>query len=656
MNLPGLLVEGFISYHTVSSQLDRQYDSFFLLDNGFVGERGIRQLAGNYPTCLIHAPDQDGNVRNYSNLTDDKTQYHHFPELLSSTPDLNLGVWYEKDTRRLSLSRDVFGFIPLYYSYSPGKYFAFSTDLISLIGMKEVAADAGLNIAKVVSYCSPYHPGFIHDASSTFFSTIQTVLPGHILTVDANKSTSRCYVAFQPEKWSNLKSPHEYTEVLRSKFFKAVGQCIPSKLDNIGFHLSGGLDSSSVSSVARQLWKEKALHTFHVVTQSQSSNETEYAEAVAQSIGSFHHLIHPPSNDLEALELSTRLLGQPETNFLSPASNHEIISTAAQHGCSVLLNGFGGDSVLGNGSELVLQAFNSQNWEGYEELLRKRIRYFTRAHEYAGWHSFSETKKFELVLQNSLYRRFSTSADRSPAALFRLYRSLPANLKPSFLYFVNRYIKNMVPRITQRSHAVPSEISIVHADIEAMYGQQEKAVSFPAAVRGRLPANFKELFEDVFHPHVIETQEEYFIFGNHYGVSSRSPFMDYELFELNLAIPDIMKFGDGIGRAHMREAMKGILTDKVRLRHTKATMSSSDGHNMTMRLYDQAKHYLFDNPAVWRYLDRQKFEEQVRIALNPRIPHSQKTNVYLLITRGISFAVWLDWLKKHSLNASSILS
>ncbi|WP_353721983.1 asparagine synthase C-terminal domain-containing protein [Dyadobacter sp. 676] len=523
-----------------------------------------------------------------------------------------------------------------------------------MIRNEEVSRHNGIHVGKIVSHCSSYHPGFIHDASSTFFSSIQSVLPGHILTVDAISCDLRRYVNFKPEKWSHLKTPGDYTEALRSKFSRAVGQCIPNTLENIGSHLSGGLDSSSVSSMARHLWSERALHTFHIVSQSRSSNETAYAEAVAGSIGSFHHLVYPPSNDLEALELSTQLYGQPEANFLSPASNLETISSAAQHGCRILLNGFGGDSVIGSGSELVVQAFDAQDWKNYEELLKKRVKYFALADQYPDWNSLSDSKKFELVLQNSLYRRFSTSRDRSPKALFRLYQSLPGNLKPSPSYFLNRYIKSLIFRVRHRINTRNSQASILHPEIEDLYGRQDYlSTSFPTALRGDLPASYQELFQDVFHPHVIKTQEEFFILGNHYGVSCRSPFMDHELFELNLSIPDIIKFGDGIGRAHLREAMKGILTDKVRLRHTKATLSSSDGHNMTIRLYDQAKHYLFDNQEVWQYLDRQKFGEQIKIALNSRIPHWQKTNVYFLITRGISFAVWLDWLKKHSMNASS---
>lgn len=650
-----MLVEGFIGYRTtVAQKAHQQYDSLFLFDGGFLGECGIKQLAGNYPTCLIHSPDSTGGVKNHSNLREEQSQPRSLSELLLTKPDLHVGVWYEENTKRLHLSRDVFGVVPLFYAYIPGKYFAFSTDITRLIQIGEVALDISINLGKLVSFCSSFHPGFIHDASSTFFSSIQSVLPGHILTVDATGCNSRCYVKFKPEKWSHLKNSGDYAEALRSIFSKAVKQCIPNTSESIGSHLSGGLDSSSVSSMARQLWSERALHTFHIVSQSRSSNETAYAEAVAHSIGSSHHLVYPPSNDLEAVELTTRLYGQPEANFLSPASNVEMMSIVAQQGCKVLLNGFGGDSVIGSGSELVPLAFDRQDWKGYEELLKKRVKYFALADQYAGWDSFSETKKFELVLQNSLYRRFSTSRDRSPAALLRLYRSLPGNLKPAPAYFLSRYIKSLILRIARRN--VSSQVSILRSEIEDLYGQQHSPISFPTAIRGDLPANLQDLFQDVFHPHVIETQEEFFILGKHYGVSCRSPFMDNELFELNLSIPDIVKFGDGIGRAHLREAMKGILTDKVRLRHSKATMSSSDGHNITMRLYNQAKHYLFDNPDVWHYLDRQKFEEQVKIALNPKIPHSQKTDVYLLITRSISLSVWLDWLKKHSSNASSILS
>ena len=60
-----------------------------------------------------------------------------------------------------------------------------------------------------------------------------------------------------------------------------------------------------------------------------------------------------------------------------------------------------------------------------------------------------------------------------------------------------------------------------------------------------------------------------------YSVENRSPYLDSRLFEFAYSIPSEHLIRDGYGKYVLREAVKGVLNDKVRLdRHKKGFNAS----------------------------------------------------------------------------------
>jgi len=54
-----------------------------------------------------------------------------------------------------------------------------------------------------------------------------------------------------------------------------------------------------------------------------------------------------------------------------------------------------------------------------------------------------------------------------------------------------------------------------------------------------------------------------------FSIENRLPFLDYRLAEFSFKLDNKYKIRDGLGKWLLREAMKGIMPDKVRLRKDK---------------------------------------------------------------------------------------
>jgi asparagine synthase (glutamine-hydrolysing) len=645
-----LLIEGIVRYRNPLSETSTtDYDNVIFFSNGFVGESGLRRVKDSFLNITIGFTNFTGEsqVLYSTKQIEHNFSFDHLKKKVveDSRNSPTAAFWFDERAQKFFLFREAFGALPIFYIHIPGIIFAFSTNIINLLKRTEIQEQNAVNSNKIIAYCSYSHIDFNQDASSTFYKHIKSAVPGHLMTIGPTSVSSKSIVQFNPERWQHLTTIEDIGDAVRQLFFKCISGAVGSKSNIIGADLSGGLDSSSICSAFRHLYPDRPLHTFHISANNTESDESEYALLVSKNVNSFHHSMMRSEDDLKNLKLGTNLYGQPEAQLLSPATNWALFSLARESGCDILLNGLGGDSIIGFGNEILDESFQSKNWTFFKSLIARSTDNMRLGFQFPDWDSFSSSKRYHLLLQNYLYRRFSAFRHLPLPELFRMYKEVSRELGISYYYFFRRASKNFLLRSVNRS--VKSAASIIRDELIDSAKFSERELNFPLSIRGDLPSDYQDLFDDVFHPHVIRSREQSFMLSNHFETSNRSPFMNVELFELCLSIPNTFKYGNGIGRAHLREAMKGILIEEVRMRNTKSSVSSLDGEKMTLRLFNQAQYYLNDVQEVWNYVDRRKFNDQVKVLLNTRIPYGQKSAAYIYTTRTISLSVWLEWLKSN---------
>jgi len=127
----------------------------------------------------------------------------------------------------------------------------------------------------------------------------------------------------------------------------------------LGVFLSGGVDSSLIaSSLARQT--NQPLHTFAVRFSDASPDydESLFAKAVAEHIGSDHQTLEVAADAHQTLDSLARAFDQPVTN--TAALPTYLISQAAKPYVDVALSGVGGDELFGGYPRYLGMAWHSR--------------------------------------------------------------------------------------------------------------------------------------------------------------------------------------------------------------------------------------------------------------------------------------------------------
>jgi asparagine synthase (glutamine-hydrolysing) len=255
------------------------------------------------------------------------------------------GMWsfaiHDERDNTLFCARDRFGVKPFYYVNTP-KEFAFGSEIRQLLPLiKRRVADDDLVSDFLVC-------GLSDHTNRTFFEGVEKLPPGHRLRV--NVSTGQFdvarYYALKPQltKVDDANAPHSLKDLLddatrlRLRSDVRVGTC-----------LSGGLDSSTVASLAAKRYSLNSNEAFYAITavsQQTSNNEEKYAAEVATKSG-LNWLRTEPTYE-EFASTAETLLDVQEEPFAGPSimMQYEVMRTARLHGVIVLLDGQGGDETL----------------------------------------------------------------------------------------------------------------------------------------------------------------------------------------------------------------------------------------------------------------------------------------------------------------------
>ena len=558
---------------------------------------------------------------------------------LRSHPRIKLAICYDPDNNAIITARGVLSDIPLYYMHIPSSFFAFSTDMEELLKFEQVKSLTGIDLSSIKSYVTTSGM-FSSYSNKTFLKEIKSALPGFINTATSNTFTSKTFAQFNISKWDYISDRREYGEAFRSLFANSVNNAIGMG-SIIGSHLSGGLDSSSISAMIKYVYPGHTLHTIYSDTETQETEERSFALEVAKKINSFHHEVKAPHDEVTGLIKYIAMCGYPPNTIHSPARHIHLLQYQKHLGCDISLSGEGGDTIVGYGREYLDILFEQRRYTELKSELIKLVNNIKHPFFHPKWHSLNKTKQQSIYITDTIYRYLTHELRCRPANQFIvtfLKCCVKFNLSPSHLLhnafkaFFNRYqaisiISNELTSELTTNEPVETDLSdIILNDLDA-----------------RLQNSYGNLFSSIS----ILIREEYNALAHHSKLTTHLPFYDKELLELCMATPVEIKYDSGLKRGHLREAMKGILPESVRLRIGKATFDTF-ARQSTLRLYQQSQDFLVDSSPVWDYIDKNKFNHLV--ALLKR--ENQRTSIYTLtffyVNRTISLAVWLDWLKRNN--------
>lgn len=263
-------------------------------------------------------------------------------------------IWDDKE-KKLFAARDRFGIKPFYYLKNDDE-FIFSSELkaikyykngltISMQGM-----DAFLKTGSV-------------PAPLTIYEETRALLPGHWLEIQSkSKPEVKQYWSFfelfsYTEKLRSLhgndetltsKVPHlKYDDnakkIIRNSLLDSIKSHMVADVE-VGAFLSGGIDSTAIVSLMRQVGKEK-IKTVSIVFPDSRFDESKYSRLAAKKYNTEHIEIPFTEKDLlDDFEYIISVMDQPTIDGI----NTYFVSKAAKlAGLKVVLSGLGGDELFG---------------------------------------------------------------------------------------------------------------------------------------------------------------------------------------------------------------------------------------------------------------------------------------------------------------------
>lgn len=529
----------------------------------------------------------------------------HCPERLLG--DFAFALWDERK-QIVFCARDHFGVKPCYY-FASERLFAFATELKALLCLPEIPGR--LNEVMVAEHLS----GQIGDKESTFYRDIMRLAPGHRLTISRDSLRTEPFWSLDPKRELRLGSDAEYAQAFRALFTEAVRVRLRSAYP-VGSMLSGGLDSSSITCLARDLLalQGQQLHTFSAVFDDVAkSDERPFIDAVLAQNGVCPHLLRGdqsgPLNDLE------RHLWHHEEASIAGNLHYTwrmYDGPVREHGVRVILDGFDGDTTVSHGV-------------GYLIELARELRLLKMIREARGYAKhFDNCPPWPIIWWH--VERYSLSP--------RMRRAI----RP-----LQRTVKSVKWRIQRLLNPAPGEserVAFIDKDFVQRIDLRGRHEAMSLRYKnGPLRSEREFHYRRMVQPAIQQTLETLNKAAGAFGLETRFPFWDVPLAEFCLSLPPEQKLHQGWNRMVMRRAMNDILPREVQWRGGKADMSHSFEHGLRAHNAELLQQVMQQGLGrVEDYVD----VAAVRAAYNRFLARQASGADVMGIWKSVSLALWLQ--------------
>jgi len=466
------------------------------------------------------------------------------------------GMWalaiYEKKKKEIVISRDRFSEKPLYYYITKeGLYFSSDVKAIKTLSKDSFA----FNNRRLLSGLICGYKSYYKKPEETFFEKIKNLPGGHFTVIDSlfNFSVKK-YYSVNTKANLDLKED-EIIFNTKKLFFNAIRIRLRSDVPS-AFCLSGGLDSSSLVSIAAKKFNFK-INSFSLIDNNDERyNEKKNIDLVVNDVDANHHeiILENKSNNLDYLTNLIEYKNAPLstiTSYLHSFLQKEISSK----GFKVSFSGTAADEIF----------------TGYYD------------HHLQYLHDVNNTKYFDSSLKN-----------------FNKY--IKPIIRNKFFQNENLYIHNS----NFRKHIFDnfyefSELINQNLKDEFEFDFQEEKFCENLSLNRRL----NELFHE--NTPIILNEED--SNSMYYSIENRSPFLDSKLIDFMNSVETRHLIKDGYSKNILREVSKDYLIDTVRLDREKKGFNSSVQSIFNFEDKDFYETILNKNNKVYDFIDNSRLRK-----------------------------------------------
>ena len=434
-----------------------------------------------------------------------------------------LAVW-DVRRRELFLARDRLGKKPLYWVRTPGGI-AFASEIKALLRHPAVSAD--LDVSAFHDYltfvCTP--------APSTMFAGVSKLAPAERMTVgaDGDIRSEIYWTPFCPQATEATAGRDEneleerLLELLRGSISKRMMSDVP-----FGVFLSGGVDSSTNVALMSELMSEP-VRTFSVAfRQHERYNELEYAREIARLFKTDHHEVLIDVEDLVSfLPEMVHHQDEPIADWVC-VPLYYVSKLARDSGTTVVQVGEGSDELF-------------HGYQKYVDAVAKRRRY---------WEPFQRVPPLVRGLVGSSAVALARHTGRGivPAQ----YVANAAAGRQPFWGGAICYTGELKRQILAGNGSRPDAYRVVARLWEEAEREHPGADLLQKMTYLELKQRLAELLLMRVDKMTMAT-----------SVEARVPFLDRELVEFALALPEKMKVRDGVGKWLLKRTVEGLLPSEI---------------------------------------------------------------------------------------------
>ncbi len=390
-------------------------------------------------------------------------------------------IIYDEVTKKSFVARDHFGIKPLFI-YSENNKIAISSELKTLVQIpsfnKEINKKALVNIMNYL-----WLPG-----NETIFTSVKKLPPASYMWIYSNNNYEiKNYWQLKDE--DQISSYDDALKQFETVFDKSIAKHLISDV-KVGSFLSGGLDSSLISVMAKK--KVKNLTTFTISTSAkdkkieQMPEDEKYANYLANLHSFDHNEIKIKPNIVEDLPKVVYMLDEP---IGDPASinTYLICKAARKKGIKVLLSGMGADEIF-FGYRRQKATIYAKRYRTLPKILRKIIRIFVsfmpvkifgRGLKFIRW-----SKKFisfaEHDLEESYRKSYSYYTDDELKSLFKnaYHEHIPSISKEHSAIFNEKYRDDVNKMCFTDINFFMNGLNLTYTDRASMAASVEVRVPF----------------------------------------------------------------------------------------------------------------------------------------------------------------------------------
>ena len=426
---------------------------------------------------------------------------------------------YDKSEKSIALARDYIGVCPLFYHLTPD-LFCFSSDPRALLALPTVSDQLCLrNVTHQV-----FETRRLVTNGETIYPSLKRLLPGHRLFVTENSAILERY--WSPS--SRADSTHTVDEAAQ-QLRDLLESAVETRLGDFSLacHLSGGLDSSAVTTLAGRTCQKlgrqlPVAFSWSPPPSGTKQDEQGKVEFVARQTYDMSVVYAPFS--LDSLKQAFGLhpsLGQK----LCLVSELELRGRMGAR--RVLLSGWGGDQAASfDGCGYLAELFLSGRWVS---MLRECLLLARRVNRPPGQ-----------VLKNWVVRPLIPR--QILAIIGKRHHPLRA---PVLRHYGVKNLNQILP------------------DLEAVSrGYGENWLGSRSTIERR--------YSNFLYPLIQYRLESWALLGGRSGYRYRYPLLDRRIVEYALSLPGHHFLFQGVRRRLFRAATRGVLPDPVRRNRDKS--------------------------------------------------------------------------------------